>query len=319
MVAEEKLFNKLKTGLIIIDLDSAELISAMNLSAITLLGLDQSAINSNDLNKLQPNLAKLLQEIKKQEIKINGSSKKLELNTNGIYLSVSLSKLEEKQILIELTKMIQKDLGKTTHELKRPIQNIKTLTETLLLGAKDDPNNCDKFLTNINNEVDRLGSLVTDLLRLSYLETGTASINKSNINAKSTIDKIIESLKTKAQEKNITINNSLDSELNINADKDLIEHAFENLIENAIKYNKENGTVDIKQEGEELVISDTGIGLDEKDLSKIFDQYYRADESSKIPGTGLGLSIVKAIFELHGGSIDLESKTNVGTKFKLRL
>ncbi len=313
-----EIFNSMTTGLIILNLEANLLVEDLNIAAIEILGLDKAAINS-DISKSHPNLYKLLEEIKAKKYEGEKKSKKIELNTNGQYLNAYISKFNG-NYLLELTKMVQKDIGKATHELKRPIQNIKTLSETLILGAKDDPANRDKFISNINEEADRMASLVKDMLRLSSLKEGGIEIHREKINVKKSIEKILSSLDSKIKEKNLNLQTSVNENFEINADKELFEHLLQNLIENAIKYNKNDGDLEIKNtEDDFLEIKDTGIGIAEEDLKKIFEQYYRTKLSQNIQGSGIGLSIAKSIVDLHNGKILVNSSPNKGSSFKIQL
>ena len=120
---------------------------------------------------------------------------------------------------------------------------------------------------------------------------------------------------------NIEIKNDLSSNISLNADKDRIEHVFTNLIDNAIKFNKEKGSIRIYSQeinGKiKIFVEDSGIGIPEKDVPRIFERFYRVDKarSRELGGTGLGLSIVKHIVELHGGSVGVESTEGLGSKF----
>ena len=310
---EDKLLNSLSTGIILIKLDSKVLVDDLNLAAIEILGLDKKAINTGDLRSSHPNLASLVQDIKDENIKTK------EIFANGNYLKCHVSKINDSELIIEIHKIVQKDIGKTTHELKRPIQNIKTLTEALLMGAKDDPAQSEKFLENINYEADRLGRLVNDLLRISSLQSGNVEIKKEKVKVKEVSEKILNSLDSLIKEMKVSVENNLENSLEINVDKDLFIHAFENLIENAVKYNKENGTVKLENNKNEITISDTGLGIEKKDQEKIFEQFYRSNKTEKIPGTGLGLSIVKSIVELHGGNLSVKSESGIGSSFKISL
>lgn len=273
----------------------------------------QNILNSNlvSLNQTRQahlaNFFKLINEIE--------SSKRIECHISGQYYNVYASKLNKQQYLIELSCIIYQDIKQATHELKRPLQNIKTLTETLLLGAKDDREKCIEYLNKLNYETDRLGVLVQDMLSLSYIASGVVELKRSNINLKDSVDKLLSSLENKTKEKNLSIKKSISEKQIISADEKLFEHLISNLIDNAIKYNTHNGLVNIEFEKNHLIISDTGLGIETKDQERIFEQFFRAQNHSHISGSGLGLSIVKAICDLHGWTISLESQPGKGTKF----
>jgi two-component system phosphate regulon sensor histidine kinase PhoR len=212
-------------------------------------------------------------------------------------------------------------VANASHELKTPLTSIKGFVETLLEGALDDKENNRNFLKIIWNHTERLDSLVNDLLSLSHLESKEIMLKKTNFNLRQQIEGIISGFSSQLKKKNIEIKNELPVGLSVTADKDRLEQVVTNLIDNAIKFNKEKGFVRIY--GEEtngkvkIIVEDSGIGIPEKDISRIFERFYRADKarSRELGGTGLGLSIVKHIVELHSGSVGVESTEGLCSKF----
>lgn len=300
----------------------------MNSSAQKLLGWDIQELNKNfaklaSLSPLLASFSKLVHEILKgnfdDELSQSNKFKRFEINIEGQYYNLYLSKLAESEYLLELSPIVYQDMKQTTHELKRPIQNIKTLTEVLIMGAKNDPLKCDEYLAKLNTEADRLGTLVNDMLSLSHIVNGVIELHLHEIQIKPAIDKIFESLQTKAVDKKIDLVNQVPDYVYIHADKKLLEHLLSNLIDNAIKYNRDNGKVIVKAEEGSLVIQDTGLGMSEEDTHKIFEQFYRIKDRTHIQGNGLGLNIVKGIIELHGWQIEVSSKLGEGSEFVIRL
>jgi len=212
-------------------------------------------------------------------------------------------------------------IANVSHELKTPLTSIKGFVETLLEGALDDKENNRNFLKIIQSHAERLNGLVEDLLSLSHLESKEIVLNKKSFNLRAQLDEVILGAQAQAKKMNIEIKNELLSSILINADKDRIEQVFTNLIDNAIKFNKEKGLIRIySQEINEKIkvfVEDAGMGVPEKDISRIFERFYRVDKarSRDLGGTGLGLSIVKHIVELHNGSVGVESSEGLGSKF----
>ena len=227
---------------------------------------------------------------------------------------------------IKKTEKFKKDfISNVSHELRTPLTAIKGFIETLLETAKDENK---RYLKIIERQTDRLINIVKDLLKLSEFEDiseGKIAINYSKVDLKKLIDSVIsiyeKEIKNKGLKSIVKINKNVPR---IRADSFKLEQLFINLIENAIKYT-EKGEIIItaKKEDESVVIevSDTGIGIARKHLSRIFERFYVVDKSrsKELGGTGLGLSIVKHIVQLHKGEINIESTLGKGTKFTIVL
>ncbi|HPG92606.1 MAG TPA: ATP-binding protein [Clostridia bacterium] len=201
-----------------------------------------------------------------------------------------------------------------SHELKTPLTSIKGFNEMLSLNNKEPE--LDSFIAQISKETDRMLSLVEDMLKLSKLEN-TTSINKTKVNISEIVNSVAESLAPLINSKKIKL--QIDGNGQILADKKHIYELIKNLVENAVKYNVENGQVkvDIIKSTDKtiLTVSDSGIGIEPKHLSRIFERFYRVDNSRSraTGGTGLGLSIVKHICNLYNANLSLTSKLSVGT------
>jgi two-component system phosphate regulon sensor histidine kinase PhoR len=212
-------------------------------------------------------------------------------------------------------------VANVSHELKTPLTSIKGFVETLLEGALDDKENNRNFLKIIQDHAERLNNLLEDLLSLSHLESKEIVLNKKNFTLRQQLEDVISGFKSQLKKKNIEIKNELSANIAVTADKDRIEHVFTNLLDNAIKFNKERGSIRIYSQemsgGIKVIVEDSGVGIPEKDIPRIFERFYRVDKarSRELGGTGLGLSIVKHIVELHGGSVGVESTEGFGSKF----
>ena len=212
-------------------------------------------------------------------------------------------------------------VANVSHELKTPLTSIKGFVEILLEGALDDKENNRNFLKIIQDHAERLDNLVNDLLSLSHLESKEIMLKKTNFNLKQQVEGVISGFSSQLKKKDIELKNELPASISLTADKNRIEQVVTNLIDNAIKFNQEKGFVRIFSEeinGKvKITIEDSGIGIPEKDIPRIFERFYRVDKarSRSLGGTGLGLSIVKHIIEIHGGTVGVESVEGLGSKF----
>ncbi len=221
----------------------------------------------------------------------------------------------------QLEAMRRDFVANVSHELKTPLTSIKGFVETLLEGALEDRENSVNFLGIINNHVDRLNTLINDLLELSYIESKDAVLEMKDFDLYVLAGEVVSGFKSLSKKRKVEFRNELQSGLVVCADKSRIEQVLVNLIDNAVKYNKEGGLVRIYSESEagtiKIVIEDSGCGIPQKDIPRIFERFYRVDKarSRQLGGTGLGLSIVKHIVELHAGSVGVESTEGLGSRF----
>ena len=218
-------------------------------------------------------------------------------------------------------------VANVSHELKTPLTNIKSYTETLIDGAMEDPDTAKSFLGIIDNEADRMNRLVKDLLQLSRMDNGKDSLNLKETNILAILDVAVTKVELTAKQKNQQLNVLYDksSDIRVNVDRDRFEQVVLNVLSNAIKYTDDGGRIDVdavEHNGSaRITVKDTGIGIPADALSRIFERFYRVDKarSRAMGGTGLGLAITKQIVEEHGGTIEAESREGDGTKFIINL
>lgn len=229
---------------------------------------------------------------------------------------------EEIEMLKKNEQFRKEFLQNLAHEFKTPVFAIQGYVDTLLQGALENPEVNRPFLEKTSRNIDRLVNLINDLDEISKLERGEQVIYKQNFIIQDLVKEVFESLSIKAEQKNIRygIKKGCESPLTVFADKEKINQVILNLVENSIKYGKYGGIITasiyVTDEKHVLVeISDDGIGMAERHLSRIFERFYRTEEgrSLDITGSGLGLAICKHIIEAHGQTIHVRSTEHVGT------
>ena len=213
-----------------------------------------------------------------------------------------------------------------SHELKTPLTSIKGFVETLMEGAIDNPPMAHKFLKIIMMEADRLTRLINDILSITKMESGQTEVSNERLQLDKMAMDVADMLTIHAGEKGVTIKaNQPDEPLFVWGNSDRVEQLLINLIENAIKYNRQDGEVRVSVYGAkdnvQLLVSDTGIGIAEEHIPRLFERFYRVDKgrSRSMGGTGLGLAIVKHITVSMGGMIEVHSKLGEGTEFLVTL
>jgi len=218
-------------------------------------------------------------------------------------------------------------LSNISHELKTPLFAIQGYIEALQEGDIDDPEMSKQFLEKASRNVDRLAFFIKDLDAISRLESGEIPVNFERLNLVELINEVIDSLELKAKKYNITLyfKEKYHSPTWVYADREKIRQVFVNLIDNSFKYGKNPGNTSIKTfelHDQILVeITDDGIGIEEKNLPRLFERFYRTDKSRsrQIGGSGLGLAIVKHIIEAHEQTITVRSTENIGSTFGFTL
>lgn len=231
--------------------------------------------------------------------------------------------------ITELKKLeqVRRDfVANVSHELKTPITSIKGFSETLLDGAMEEPELRKQFLSIIMNESQRMETLIQDLLDLSKVEQQGFQLTVQTININTLLYEIVMVLSNRAKEREVDLQiETLEEECLIEGDIQRLTQVFMNLISNALNYTMPSGKVHIQiEEKLETVlihITDTGIGIAQEEIPRIFERFYRVDKarSRNSGGTGLGLAIVKHLIEAHKGHIDVQSKVNEGTTFSVTL
>lgn len=232
-------------------------------------------------------------------------------------------KRNEEIALLRANEQFRKEfLQNLSHEFKTPVFAIQGYVDTLLQGALANPEVNKRFLEKTAKNVERLTNLLTDLDEISKLERGELHLFKQNFVIQELVKEVFESLSIVAEPKNIRciIKKGCEAPLLVFADKEKIRQVLINLTENSIKYGKKNGTItasmyNMDEKNILIEISDDGMGIPEKHLSRIFERFYRTEtgRTLDVSGSGLGLAICKHIIEAHGQTIHVRSREDVGT------
>ncbi|MGE6517484.1 HAMP domain-containing sensor histidine kinase [Lysinibacillus sphaericus] len=212
-------------------------------------------------------------------------------------------------------------ISNVSHDFQSPLLNIQGYVDLLknpLLSEKEKQ----EYATIIELETKRLSTLTKQLLLLTSLDQSTRLLKREPYRVDEQLKDTVRKYRWQLEEASVQLTYQLDAVM-YEGDAGLLQNVWDNLLINAIKYNVESGEIHIHMQEHatfvEVLIQDSGIGMTAEQLEKVYDRFYRADESRTKQGTGLGLAIVKQIAELHGGEVQMESTLNSGTKVRIRL
>jgi signal transduction histidine kinase len=236
-------------------------------------------------------------------------------------------------VLRDITELKELDKAKSTfvsmvaHELRAPLAAIEGYLDVMLDGVGvDDPQKIHKILERSRDRTHGLLALINDLLAISRMQSGRLAREKEKLQLSALLKEIVELIKGEAIERQIDLQVETPEELPlISANREDLTRVFTNLVDNAIKYNRKDGKVLVRAQANDAFIQvevqDTGLGIPQQEVEKIFDEFYRvkSQETQGITGTGLGLSIAKKILEAHNGHIEVESKIRQGSTFRVLL
>ncbi|MPZ14920.1 MAG: PAS domain-containing protein [Chloroflexi bacterium] len=215
-------------------------------------------------------------------------------------------------------------VANVSHELRTPVAGLKALAETLESGALDEPVPARQFLSQMMLEIERLAQMVEELLELARLESGQFALAEEAVDLQSVVAHAVGRLLPHAERRAVVLYaDTLEIAVVLHGDASRLERALINLLDNAIKFTPPGGDVRVRcaADGPDVVISvsDTGKGIPEDELPRIFERFYKADHARSSPGTGLGLAIAKHTVEAHGGRIWAESVEGRGSTFFISL
>ncbi len=333
---QEALFNSMIEGVVVVDRDGR--VGTVNRAAERFFDLPANISGKSLIEAFRRHeLADMFQRLKTEplvvgdEFILNGSEPR-HLQLNGVALKDASGRYDgclfvchDVSRIKQLENNRQEFVANVSHELRTPLSLIKGYVETLLDGAKDNPEVQTKFLRIIEKHADRLAFLIEDLLLLSKLDSGQVVMNFQKLELAPIIDQVMEDLGAKAEDRRVTLVNEFPKELSARADGDRLQQVLFNLVDNAIKYGSADGQVRVggglTPVGVEVFVRDDGPGIPPEARDRIFERFYRVDKarSRDQGGTGLGLSIVKHIVQAHGGEVRVESELGQGTAFYFTL
>jgi len=218
-------------------------------------------------------------------------------------------------------------VGNVAHELKTPLFSIEGYISNLLDGAMDDKALLKKYLKRAEKSVDRLTYIIKDLDLITQLESSTLKLQITSFDIVKLAEEIIEDLEISASKKNIKIifNKMYDNKILVDADRNRIEQVLTNLITNSINYGAKKGTTEISFESDKenimVKVNDNGEGINEENMPRLFQRFFRVDvsRSRSQGGSGLGLAIVKHIIDAHNENIYVQSTVGIGSEFSFSL
>ncbi|MBJ7489269.1 MAG: GHKL domain-containing protein [Candidatus Fonsibacter sp.] len=255
------------------------------------------------------------------------------------FYKTTISNIQSEQILlvfkdfteVQKSQLIRSDfIANVSHNLKTPLVSIKGFLETIEDSAKDDPLSQKKFIEIMKLEANKMETLIEDLLTLSRIEQQEHILINNKVNIKKIIEDVVVLISKRIKKKKISLKVDLDEDQKfVIGDPEKLSILFLNLIDNAIKFSNPLKTIEIKilkvdeifKKFISISIIDEGIGINEEDIHRITERFFRAENTRKlkIEGTGLGLAIVKHIINQHGGELKIISKVGLGSEFIVRL
>jgi two-component system, OmpR family, phosphate regulon sensor histidine kinase PhoR len=333
---EDALFNSMSEGLVVLDEDRR--IRLANRAFLDLFGVSSDVRSRTLLEALRLHeLVKLVEEIgvrrrvEGYELKLTHPEDRV-LQVNGSVIAAEDEKPQGTILVFhDLTRLKalertrQEFVANVSHELRTPLSLIQGYVETLLEGAKDNPEVSTRFLQTIQRNSERLKLLIEDLLVISELESGLLKLDLQPVALRGIADKVLGDFQDRAASRQVTLINEV-PELCVRADPGRLEQVLGNLIDNAIKYGRSEGRVTVGARvvdgGQaEISVQDDGPGIPAEALERVFERFYRVDKarSREQGGTGLGLAIVKHIVQNHGGKIWARNSPNSGACFSFTL
>jgi two-component system phosphate regulon sensor histidine kinase PhoR len=332
------LFDRMVEGLIVVDAGGR--IRLANHAAEVLFGFAGDAVGKTILEATRHHEVAAVVSRLDREIEVLGYELRIDSMGAPRFLQVNALALRDTAgasdgaILVfhDLTRLRQLEgvrqefVANVSHELRTPLSLIKSATETLLDGAKDDAAALARFLQIIDKHANRLALLIDDLLLLSTLDSGGLRLNRQPLQFRTTVQDAIDDLKARALARDVTLENIVPASLVVLADNDRMRQVISNLVDNAIKYGRPGGMTSVAgkslADGRlEISVADDGPGIPKEAQERIFERFYRVDKarSREQGGTGLGLAIVKHVIQAHGGEVRIESDAGSGSRFIINL
>ncbi|WP_281817877.1 sensor histidine kinase [Vallitalea longa] len=291
------------------------IILAMLILILT-LSYNFSGLITKPFKKLLISINKITDGNVDEKIDIKGNNEIEEIGTAFNHMTDKLEQVDEGR---------QQFVANVSHELKTPLSSVKVLAESLLMQPDAPKELYKEFFEDISNEIERETTIINDLLTMVTLDKNDNELTISETNLNLLIESILKRLKPLADIKGVEMVFESYREVIAEVDKTKISLALTNLIENGIKYNKEYGTIKVTLNSDyknaQVLVKDTGIGIPEESINKIFQRFYRVDKtrSRETGGTGLGLSITHQAILMHQGFIRCSSELGSGTTFEVSI
>lgn len=330
--------NEMREGLLVLDREM-RVVTANRAARELVFGVSEGEISSRRLTELTRNPAiydAFLDAVRGAErsgvkVETHGSSRRVfdlrvvplrDAAADGV--AGALGVFFDVTQLERLEVIRQEFLSNVSHELRTPLTSIMALTETLEEGALSDTQNNRRFLSIIKKNATRMHRLIGDILELSAIEAGNVRVNREPVSLRLLVDEVIGSLSAVGRPNSITITNDIPPSVFVFADPHRLAQMLTNLIDNAVKFNRPEGSVTVRYEGNQsdrILVEDTGEGIPAHHLDRLFERFYRVDRarSRELGGTGLGLAIVKHLAKAHGGEVSVKSRFGEGTVFTIEL
>lgn len=251
-----------------------------------------------------------------------------EIDRLGVTFRQMTERISQQMEKLEQSDIMRRELvANVSHDLRTPLATLRGYMETLLMKDQSlSPDERRNYLKIAISHCERLSTLITDLFELAKLDAQDTAVHFETFSISELVQDVVQKFELTAREKNINIVTNIGEKLPFAyADIALIERVLENLLENAVRHTPENGSVSIVMRHEKIhisvQISDTGHGIPEQDLPRIFDRFYQLNRSrkGKAGHAGLGLAITKRILELQDAPIEVRSILNTGTTFTFKL
>lgn len=295
-----------------------QLISVFLLVAVAALtvALIFSQIITRPISALTASIRKMAKGDLSVRTKVRGSGELRELAESYNNMAQQLESIDQTR---------SQFVSNASHELKTPMATMKILLETMMYQPDMPPELRGEFMQDMNHEIDRLTSIITDLLTLTQTDDRSQALNLETVDVSALAEETLHLLRPTAEQRGMALMSSIQPGCTLQADRSKLGQVIYNLTENALKYTPDGGHIGVtlRTEGGSLVllVQDDGVGIPKEDQPHIFDRFYRVDKarSRETGGTGLGLSIVRQMVTLHGGTVSVESQPGQGSLFTVRI
>jgi signal transduction histidine kinase len=265
----------------------------------------------------------LAQRVPPEDVR-SGSS---ELSELAVQFNAMADRLQESVEIIRRDRDRSRDfLADVSHELRTPLAALRTFNELLTEGAADDPEARAEFLESSGQQIERLDWLAQNLLELSKLDSGLVLLDLRPDDLRAAVETAVEQSSAAARRRGIHLTLHLpDAPIRVRHDPQRIGQVVANLVANAVKFTQRGGSVSVDvaatPDGARIEVADTGVGIEATELPHIFERFYRGSRANEArgSGSGLGLAIVRSIVDMHGGTVEVESRVGNGSRFTVTL